>query len=394
MPERHAGAADEGEGADAGGGEGAAMPPDPKRGDVAGGGWMSADGLIIEEPLEVGGELGGGGIAAAGIFLQGAEDDPVESPSEGGGMERWRGPLPARHVAARRLPNGCPGLLTEPPGGPGGSDFADEAAHFVQPLPGECFDIKGGLAGEQLIEQCAESIDVAAGVCIRDIRELLRRHVKRGANEDAGPRGLSEAGIALGVHGLGDAEVDDLRHGPPVHLGDEDVGRLQVAMDDAFLMGVVDAEADFFEERDALAQRCLVPGAVTGDGHALDELHHKVGPPVWRHARLQHGGDAGIPHGGQGLTLLLEACQHSPAVHAELDHFQRHLATDGVALLRPPDDAETALAQLFHQAVVTDDVAHFQGVSHFWQQHALQQARSCGIGQKFGSRHGCNHERA
>ena len=47
---------------------------------------------------------------------------------------------------------------------------------------------------------------------------------------------------------LGHAEVDDLRHRLAVVQGDQDVGRLEVAVDDALLMGVLHRLADGDEQ--------------------------------------------------------------------------------------------------------------------------------------------------
>ena len=52
---------------------------------------------------------------------------------------------------------------------------------------------------------------------------------------------------------LGDAEVDHLRHRPAVLHGDQDVRRLDVAVDDALLVGVLDRLADLDEQLQPLA---------------------------------------------------------------------------------------------------------------------------------------------
>ena len=56
---------------------------------------------------------------------------------------------------------------------------------------------------------------------------------------------------------LGDAEVDDLRHRPAVVEGDQHIGRLEVAMDDPLLVGVLDRLADRDEQLQPLAGREL-----------------------------------------------------------------------------------------------------------------------------------------
>jgi len=60
--------------------------------------------------------------------------------------------------------------------------------------------------------------------------------------------------------------------------GDQDVGGLEVAVDDPFLMGVLDGLADQDEQIKSLARREVGLIAVLGDGNALDEVHHEVGP--------------------------------------------------------------------------------------------------------------------
>ena len=54
-----------------------------------------------------------------------------------------------------------------------------------------------------------------------------------------------------GVHQLRDAEVEQLRRAAG---RDQDIGRLDVAMDDQVLMRVLDRGADLEEERQARAQ--------------------------------------------------------------------------------------------------------------------------------------------
>ncbi len=61
---------------------------------------------------------------------------------------------------------------------------------------------------------------------------------------------------------LGDAEVDDLGNGAVVVQRDQHVGRLDVAMDDSLLVGVLNRLADGDEQLQPLARRELVLVAV------------------------------------------------------------------------------------------------------------------------------------
>ena len=115
---------------------------------------------------------------------------------------------------------------------------------------------------------------------------------------------------------LGHAEVDDLRHRLAVVEGDQHVGRLEVAVDDALLMRVLDRLADGDEQFQPLPRREVVLVAVPGDRHPLDEVHDEVRPAGAGRAGVEHAGDVRVVHQGQGLPLGLEAGDDLPRVHA------------------------------------------------------------------------------
>ena len=122
--------------------------------------------------------------------------------------------------------------------------IADDAANLVKGGFLEPIFIKRCGAGEKLIKQHAQRVDVASGVDIRAaVGGLFGGHIERRADHlgKAGEEGF--LGQLL-PQGLGDAEVDDLDDGGRVELSDHDVGGFQVAMDDALLVGVLDGVAD------------------------------------------------------------------------------------------------------------------------------------------------------
>ena len=143
----------------------------------------------------------------------------------------------------------------EPGAGAGRFLLAEDAAHLVEGGVLQGLGLERGGAGEQFVEEDAEGVDVGAGVDVGGVgvgAGLLRAHVGRGADH------LLEAGEErlvgeVGLHRLGDAEVDHLGHRLGAVLdGDEDVAGLEVAVDDAFLVGVLDGAADLEEELEAL----------------------------------------------------------------------------------------------------------------------------------------------
>ena len=238
----------------------------------------------------------------------------------------------------------------------------DDAAHLVVAGGEERLLVEGRRAGEQFVEQDAEAVDVGAGVDVEVAhRGLLRAHVDRGAEEllEAGEEGLLGE-FVLG--GLGDAEVDHLGHRPVGLEGDHHVGGLEVAVDDAFLVGVVDGGADVLEKGEALLGVEFLLAAEVGDRDTLDQFHDEVGPTGGGGPGVEDPGDVGVVHHGERLALGLEAREHLAGVHAGLDHLEGDHAGDGAALLGHPDRAEAALADLLAQGVGADLVALGLGI--------------------------------
>src|SRR5258708_24377949 len=63
-----------------------------------------------------------------------------------------------------------------------------------------------------------------------------------------------------------------------VDRGDENVRRLEVAMDDALLVCVLDGVADAREQLEPRRHRQPAPVAEFRDPHAIGELHHEERP--------------------------------------------------------------------------------------------------------------------
>ncbi len=174
-----------------------------------------------------------GGVAVLGPEAHRAGDDGVE----GGGDARPEGRGRGR-AAARDL----------------GHQLVDARAVA-----------EGEVAGRALVDHHAERVLIAPGVeVLHPVDDLLGRHVRRRAQELA-RAGERHRGAALGD--LRDAEVEQdgvLAVGPAP--GEEDVVRLEVAVEDA----------------------CLVRG---GDGG--EDREHQVGEPLHRQGAvlLQHAGE-------------------------------------------------------------------------------------------------------
>ncbi len=142
---------------------------------------------------------------------------------------------------------------------------------------------------------------------------------------------------------------------------DQDVRRLDVAVDDPLLMGMLDRLTDLDERGQASSGRQLLSIAELGDRHSPDQFHHEVRAPGPRAAGIQDPRDVRVVHQGQGLAFCLEPGNHVARVHSRLENLQRDLAADGLGLLGNEDQAEPTLTDLLHQPVRPDPVANFRG---------------------------------
>lgn len=97
--------------------------------------------------------------------------------------------------------------------------------------------------------------------------------------------------------------------------------------------------------------------AILRDRDALDQLHGEVGHARCGRPGVKHASDVRVVHHRQRLALAFEARDHLRAVHPRLDHFHRHVAANGVKLLRTVDHAHSAFAELSGQSVRSDQRA-------------------------------------
>jgi hypothetical protein len=220
---------------------------------------------------------------------------------------------------------------------------ADDALDLVVPAAAQRLGIERQRAAEQLVQHDAQGVHVRAGVDVqhRPLR-LLRRHVLRRADELARLRKQRPLRQAL-ADGLGDTEVDDLHERLVVDERHEDVGRLEVAVDDGLLVGVLHRIAGLNEQLEPRAQRQLVTVGEVRDRLALHELHDEVGPARFGGAGVEDLGNVGMVHQRQSLALALEARDDLARIHAELHDFERNRAVNRCALLGPVDAAHPAL---------------------------------------------------
>ncbi len=166
----------------------------------------------------------------------------------------------------------------------------------------------GDLPGQHLVEHHAQRVDVGARVD-RLAKHLLGGHVERRAHHHLGQR------QSFVVQGERDAEVDHAR----LHLlVDEDVGWLEVAMNDAVPVGMGNAARHLRQQLDALPcrQRMLVEQLV--QIQTVDVVHRQVGHAVLDAVAVDSQ-DIGMVQSGHQSALALEAFGRSAGQVQHLD---------------------------------------------------------------------------
>jgi hypothetical protein len=161
----------------------------------------------------------------------------------------------------------------------------------------------------------------------------------------------------LHTDGLRDPEVDDLHDWFAVVRRDHDIGRLEIAVDDALLVGVLHRRAHVGEECEPRLRIEIFVSTVFGERNALHQLHHEVGPPAFGGSGIMDLRDVGVIHHGEGLPLGLEARADLLGVHPGLDDLQGDPAFYRFGLLSHVDRAEAPFANLLEQLVTPDPIA-------------------------------------
>ena len=233
-------------------------------------------------------------------------------------------------------------------------DLSNRAADAVQSLLQKVLGVERSVTRQKFIEEYAQAVDVAARVDIQPAHlRLFRAHVSGRADELVQFRIDSAVGQAA-LRGFGDAEVNDLRNRHAVVQGDQNVRRLQVAVDDSLLMCMLYGVADLDEQLQSLVGVEVILVAIIRDANAANQFHHEVRTAVLGGAGVEHFGDVWMVHDRQRLALRLEASDNLPGVHPQLDDLQGDSPADRLFLLGHIDNATPTFTKLLAQFVMTD----------------------------------------
>ena len=167
------------------------------------------------------------------------------------------------------------------------------------------------------------------------------------------------------VRRLGDAKINHLGHGHAVVHRDQDVRGLDVPVNDAFLVRVLDGPANLNEQIQPLPGGKIVLVAVIGDLDAAHQFHDEIRPAGFRGAGVQHLGDVRMVHQCQRLPLGFKTGDDILGVHAQLDDFEGHQSANGFLLLGHIDHPAAAFTDLLEQFVMADPVANFLAGTSF-----------------------------
>ena len=226
-------------------------------------------------------------------------------------------------------------------------------------------------AGQQFVEDRTEPPDVG---CRRQRRtmhlRLFRRHVARGAGDlfVVDPDCLLKAACQ--------AEVGDQRHAV---LVDEEVARLEIQVQHAEPVGVVDGFGDGAQQPCRIVRRqSFIGGEQLRQASSAHQLHRVI-RQAGVFAHLVHDHDVGVLQSRGVLCLAPEAVDEFLRRQGSgREQLDRHLAVEAT-LPGAVDHAHAALADQFQQFVVAElalqRIVEVESGHPGMQQHALHHRR-------------------
>ena len=204
-------------------------------------------------------------------------------------------------------------------------------------------------SGEHFVEHDAQRVDVRSAIECNPLH-LLRRHVMRRA--DHLPR-FGQRGV---LDGLGQTEIGDQDLPPPV---DENVLRLEIAMDDALIMRRLQPLADLPEDVDDARQRQASFASQQGREVLTIDILHRQELDAAGFAEVVNAQDVFVSDVAGELDLALESIEdRRMAGEIEADHFQGDVAVE-LAIAREINLTHTALAEPLHDVVALAEVRPF-----------------------------------
>ena len=342
--------------------EGAPVPLHSLAQPVGPGGGPRLHRLVVQRSLDILRQRTDRLVAPHPVLLEALEDDPVEVAFQ----------LAAQPGDIAATPLGGAGLLGLSKGIQSGRRsrrrrIAQRAAHAFQPVLEDVDAVERRLPHQQFIQQHPQAVDVRTRIDV-DAAELglLRAHVRRRPDQSMEPSDERLVRQRL-PRGLRDPEVDHLRHRDVVIDRHEDVRRLDVAMDDALLVRVLDGVANLDEQPQTIPRRKAPFIAEVRDAHTPDQFHDEERPSGLRGPAVENTGDVRMIHQRQRLPFRLEPRHHAAGVHARLQDLERDTPSHGIPLLGQIHHTASTLPDLLQQGVAPD--AHARPFHHRSRRH-------------------------
>ena len=233
----------------------------------------------------------------------------------------------------------------------GSIGFSDLSAKLIVGLFLNCGFVDWCGAGKQFVKQDSEAINVAACIDIESAQpSLFGTHIR------GSPHQLHEACIerfvrqTLSADCLRQAEVNYLDNRFRADLSYQNVRRFDIAMDDPFLMRVLNGVTNGLKKLEPFTRCCLHLIAVFGDRDTADQFHDEVGTPI-RRSCIKHSRNIRMFHEGQRLPFGLEASDDLLGIHARLDNLQGDLSLNRFGLFSDINNPHPAFADLFANRV-------------------------------------------
>ena len=182
---------------------------------------------------------------------------------------------------------------------------------------------EGRLPGEHLVQQAAQTVDVAPSVECALARSLLGAHVRGRAEDDPRPGELPPSGR---IDRPRDAEVGH----DGLAVGQQDVFRLDVSMHDIAAVRIAQGVCHFTDDRDGMFDRELLFPIQPLTQRLPRHVRHDIVEEAVRLARVVQRQDVGMTETGGGFDLPEKPLP--PEGGGELR--RQHLDRDGTPVLQ------------------------------------------------------------
>ncbi|HXJ57269.1 MAG TPA: hypothetical protein VNU68_11445 [Verrucomicrobiae bacterium] len=243
----------------------------------------------------------------------------------------------------------------------------DHAANLIKTSIQHFSRIERRRSGQQFVEKHAQAVNVRPSVDVRAGQNgLFRAHVGGRPDQHFKTGKQRFFRQALIGRGLGNSKINDFGQRRSVRpCGNQNVGRLDVSMDDSLLVRMLHRFTNLNEKLEALAGGERLFFAVFGDLDSGHQFHDEIRPATFGRTSIEYVSDVRVIHQSQRLSLGFEARDHAFGVHARLDHLECDASADRLLLFRHENNPASSFSDLLQQFVPVDAVTRLFARSDF-----------------------------